>query len=64
MGNYAPTHLWDAGEHFLDTHSLTLPADAPAGTYEVRVGMYTLDGGRLPFSTGGDFAVVGQLTVP
>ena len=64
MGNYAPTHLWDAGERFLDTHSLNLPADAPGGTYDVRVGMYTLEGGRLPVSTGGDFAVVGQLTVP
>lgn len=64
MGNYAPTHLWDPGERFLDTHTLTLPADAPGGTYEVRVGMYTLNGGRLPVSTGGDYAVVGRLTVP
>jgi hypothetical protein len=63
MGNYAPTHLWDAGERFLDTHTLTLPADAPSGIYEVRVGMYTAEE-RLPLSTGGDFAIVGQIEVP
>lgn len=64
MGNDTPTHLWDAGERFLDTHTLTLPADAPDGIYEVRVGMYTAEGGRLPVSTGGDFVLVGQLSVP
>jgi hypothetical protein len=61
---YAPTHLWDAGERFMDTHLLTLPTDAPNGTYEVRIGMYTADGGRLPVSTGGDYAVVGQIELP
>ena len=38
-----PTGLWDEGEVIEDERRLTLPADLPAGTYEIRVGMYSLE---------------------
>jgi hypothetical protein len=38
-----PTSLWAEGEVIADVHELTLPADLPAGTYEIRVGMYRLE---------------------
>ena len=41
--NTYPTSLWGEGEIIEDEHVLTLPASIPAGTYEIRVGMYLLD---------------------
>ncbi len=38
-GRY-PTSLWAAGEVVQDAHTLAIPADAPGGAYEVRVGLY------------------------
>lgn len=38
-----PTSLWLAGEFIQDPHELVVPPDAPAGPYEVVVGMYLLD---------------------
>jgi hypothetical protein len=49
-GNY-PTHLWSAGEVVEDGHTLTLPADLPAGNYRLVAGLYQLDTlQRLPVS--------------
>ena len=41
--NTYPTGLWAEGETIEDERGLTLPVDIPAGTYEIRVGMYLLD---------------------
>jgi hypothetical protein len=41
--NAYPTSLWDQGEIIEDEHELTLPADIPSGSYQIRVGMYLLD---------------------
>lgn len=41
--NTYPTGLWDEGEIVEDERGLSLPVDIPAGTYEIRVGMYLLD---------------------
>lgn len=35
-----PTTAWTPGQFVSDTYWLTIPGDAPAGTYEIRVGMY------------------------
>ncbi|MFQ5593920.1 MAG: protein kinase [Anaerolineae bacterium] len=35
-----PTTAWTSGQIVSDTYRLTIPGDAPAGTYEIRVGMY------------------------
>jgi hypothetical protein len=42
-----PTSTWIPGVIVSDEHSLTIPGDAPAGTYQLRTGMYT-PGYRLP----------------
>jgi 4-amino-4-deoxy-L-arabinose transferase-like glycosyltransferase len=36
----APTFDWKAGEQVVDRHAIFLPANMPAGTYEVLVGLY------------------------
>jgi len=44
-GNY-PTDLWAAGEVVQDRRRLRLPWSLPAGTYQVEVGLYRLQGGE------------------
>ncbi|MCC6192662.1 MAG: glycosyltransferase family 39 protein [Anaerolineales bacterium] len=45
----APTAWWSPGDLFRDVHPLSLPADLPAGRYQVDVGLYRWDTGqRLP----------------
>jgi hypothetical protein len=39
--NAYPTSLWGVGEIVQDPHRLALPANLPAGEYEVHVGMYS-----------------------
>jgi len=46
-GVYYPTSLWQPGETLRDRHTLTLPIDAPAGPYQLLVGMYQLVNGEL-----------------
>jgi hypothetical protein len=47
-----PTNLWPTDRYLLDKHSLRLPADMPAGSYLLVVGLYTLeDHARLPVET-------------
>jgi hypothetical protein len=50
-----PTRGWVAGEHLIDIHVLSLPADLAPGEYRVRVGLYdeaSLQ--RLGLVDGGD----------
>lgn len=67
LNGFAPTHLWTLGLSLVDEYAIPLPSDLPAGEYEVRAGLYTLDGGRLPVSRNGapvgDYAVVGSLDI-
>jgi len=43
-----PTSFWDAGEVVIDDRVIEIPANAPAGKYPVKVGMYLpADGSRL-----------------
>ena len=68
LAGFAPTRLWPPGLPIQDALAIPLPGDLPAGQYEVRIGLYTLADGRLPVFAGetpaGDYAVVGQLTIP
>jgi hypothetical protein len=44
-----PTDRWPTDRYVKDTHRLRIPANAPAGTYLLSVGLYTLwDNSRLP----------------
>jgi hypothetical protein len=62
---FYPTSSWAAGELVRDTYTLTIPADAPPGTYDLQMGFYTwpeithlmVDG------TGAPTQVFGQVTV-
>ncbi len=57
-----PTSFWDAGEVVIDDRVIEIPANAPAGKYPVKVGMYLLaDGSRL--SIDGNPAVT-EVTLP
>lgn len=48
-GGEYPTDLWAAGEIVQDERLLRLPADLPAGVYQLRTGLYRLpEGERLP----------------
>ncbi len=49
QGGNAPTSSWVPGQVIFDTHTLTLPPDAPPGQYTLVTGMYDAEsGGRLP----------------
>jgi hypothetical protein len=65
-----PTSSWAAGQVVDDPYTITLPADAPRGKYQVEVGWYllatlrrlnVLDGAGRPSD---DHVIIGELTVP
>jgi 4-amino-4-deoxy-L-arabinose transferase-like glycosyltransferase len=63
-GGFYPTSFWTPGETVVDRHSLSLPADAPAGTYRLRVGLYRPETGeRLP-TAAGDFVELETWSIP
>jgi hypothetical protein len=64
-----PTTTWQPGEKLRDRHTLSLPADLPAGIYQLRIGIYywqTLE--RLPVLDAGapigDFVDLGTVELP
>ena len=67
LAGFAPTRLWEPSQYYQDVYRLPLPADLPPGEYSVQMGLYTLDGGRLPVLQNeaviGDFATLGAFTV-
>jgi hypothetical protein len=64
-GAFYPSSRWRSGEVTADAHRLLLPAESPPGVYELRAGVYDpADLRRLPVAGGGDYAVVGSLTIP
>jgi len=48
-GNARPTHIWVWGEIITDPHPLP---GLPAGRYQIRVGLYSPDGERMPVTLG------------
>jgi hypothetical protein len=44
----SPTSLWNAGDVVQDVRALTIGETAPPGFYDVEVGVYTVEEGRLP----------------
>lgn len=63
-GRY-PARFWDVGEIVRDEYHVKIPATAPPGSYEIRVGMYLPETGRrLAIAGTVDDAVgIGTLTV-
>ena len=60
-GGSLPTRRWQAGWKILDEYQLQLPADLPAGRYQLAVGLYNQSGAQLP-DTGGDHTI-GEVTL-
>ncbi|MBI5566746.1 MAG: DUF2723 domain-containing protein [Chloroflexi bacterium] len=65
-----PTSSWSAGQVVADPYAVTLPPDAPRGTYQVEVGWYllatlrrlsVLDATGRP---GDDKVIIGEFVVP
>lgn len=67
-GGAMPTSTWQEGQTLRDTYPLPIPADVAAGTYAVRVGMYTWPSlERLPVTLDGqlvgDSVGLGNVTI-
>jgi hypothetical protein len=59
----APWEGWRAGDYFWQSHTLTIPADTPPGTYQLWLGLYhpgTNTRWRLP---DGDRALIASLEI-
>ncbi len=53
------------GDRFITRFLIPVPADAPAGHYEIRVGLYSLQSlERVPLTAGGDALPVATLELP
>jgi 4-amino-4-deoxy-L-arabinose transferase-like glycosyltransferase len=58
---YYPSSLWEPSEVVTHTHRLSLPALLPAGSYEIRAGVYEpITGQRLTLSDGNERPVEGD----
>ncbi len=66
-GNLKPTDSWMPGELVIDNHGLLLPPHIPTGVYHLSVGLYGLDGTRLPVSANdtqiGDKLLLAEIIV-
>lgn len=63
-GGFYPTSGWDVGEIVADIYPLALPATAPAGAYQLVVGLYRPETGeRLTLQAGADSLALGQVSV-
>ncbi|MFZ4827325.1 MAG: hypothetical protein ACOYLB_08210 [Phototrophicaceae bacterium] len=68
--SYTESHLWEAGQVYLDERLLTLPCDLGAGRYQVSLGIYDWANPRLlpvqtdPSSPVDDWVNVGEFTIP
>lgn len=60
-GGSLPTRRWQAGWRILDEYQLQLPADLPAGRYQLAVGLYNQSGAQLPGTGGGH--TLGEVTL-
>jgi mannosyltransferase len=62
-GGQNPTTSWNSNEAIVDRYGVLIPADTPSGKYTIELGLYGLDGTRLPVETGGDALTVTDVTV-
>jgi hypothetical protein len=59
----APWEGWRSGGVLQQIHMLTFPADAPAGTYQIWIGVYNPQTGERWQTAGGDRLLAGHVTV-
>ncbi|HLZ30992.1 MAG TPA: glycosyltransferase family 39 protein [Chloroflexota bacterium] len=60
--NLRPTTSWQPGERIDDNYGIVVPADLPAGSYTLEIGMYQGET-RATFAGQGDHLVLGQVQV-
>jgi 4-amino-4-deoxy-L-arabinose transferase-like glycosyltransferase len=59
-----PMTRWQTGAVYRDAHAMVIPADMPAGRYQVVAGVYDpISGQRLQTTDGPDVAVLGTVEV-
>jgi hypothetical protein len=64
LGGRWPTSLWLPGIALDDWHTISLPEDLPAGTYQLRVGLYyPATGERLRLPDGRDAVQLGGVEI-
>lgn len=56
MNGLRPTNSWSPGEIITDPHQIQIPQNTPAGTYQIRVGLYIPEG-RMPVVDAGQAQV-------
>jgi len=62
-GGY-PTTRWSIGETMAEDFLIVVDKDAPAGVYQIEVGLYELDGGtRLTLPNGDDHLLLGPVEI-
>jgi hypothetical protein len=54
VNNKRPTTTWRDGEVIVDPYEMTLPANTPAGTYVLEIGLYETIGGQRLLTLGDD----------
>jgi hypothetical protein len=61
-----PSSTWAAGLVIIDEYTIQLPEDAPPGTYQIKLGLYTpANGVRLPIIEDGQTLLPGdQFVLP
>lgn len=64
VNNDYPTTLWQAGDLIADRHTLPLPADLPAGLYQIAVGLYDPNSLARLIRPDGSDAVIWTLRLP
>ncbi len=60
--NLRPTTGWTRGEQIEDNYGIAIPADLPAGSYSLEIGMYQGDR-RAVVDGKADHLVLGQVQV-
>ncbi len=59
-----PTTAWLPNEIVPDAYRVPIAPNAPAGTYQIEIGLYDpATGARLPVDRGGDSVIVAQISV-
>lgn len=60
-----PTTGWIEDEYITDVHIIALPADLPAGAYQIEIGLYDpTTGARLKTAAGQDFVILTAIKIP
>ena len=66
VGNLKPTDRWEVGETVIDNHGVLLPADLPAGEYQLLFGLYDFFDPAVRLTVAevdGDSVNLGELSV-